>query len=231
MDFSSFFSAAKAKNGAFVQFGFETQGDSLVLRRDLAGTDFYAAFTVRGETMTAQVFERETGEKYALFDVERAEGAFVGEVREKVQEIAGEILQNCFEANDVRARYVAFIEREFGVSAEYPWAAKEGEKKGFKSERFSDFAVFRCPNKKWFALVMWISYKNLGFESDERVCVVNLKSDCAESVVDKKAIFPAYHMNKTYWITALLTSAADFDQLCALTKQSYALVSAKKPRR
>ena len=222
MDFSSFFSAAKAKNGAFVQFGFETQGDSLVLRRDLAGTDFYAAFTVRGETMTAQVFERETGEKYALFDVERAEGAFVGEVREKVQEIAGEIFQSCFVADDVRERYVAFIEREFGVSAEYPWA---------KEARYSDAAVFRCPNKKWFALVMWISYKNLGFESDERVCVVNLKSDCAESVVDKKAIFPAYHMNKTYWITALLTSAADFDQLCALTKQSYALVSAKKPRR
>ena len=35
-------------------------------------------------------------------------------------------------------------------------------------------------------------------------------------------------MNKTYWITVLLTAVTDFEKLCELTKKSYALVQ-KKP--
>ncbi|MBQ7619491.1 MAG: MmcQ/YjbR family DNA-binding protein, partial [Treponema sp.] len=108
--------------------------------------------------------------------------------------------------------------------ADFPWAQEEGAAK-----RYSDAAVFRCPNQKWFALVMEITYKNLGLANDKKVFVVNLKADPERvaDLADKKTIFPAYHMNKKHWITVLLTSATDFDLLRSLTEQSRALVMGK----
>ena len=80
---------------------------------------------------------------------------------------------------------------------------------------------------------MKIRLKSLGFESEESVWAVNLKdADSSNSkigtIVDNKTIFPAYHMNKKYWITVLLTAATDFQKLCVLTDRSFELVSGKK---
>ena len=77
---------------------------------------------------------------------------------------------------------------------------------------------------------MKIKFKNLGFASEEGVWAVNLKADSEQipQLVDQKSIFPAYHMNKKYWITILLTAVTDFEKLCDLTCQSYALVEKKK---
>ena len=231
MDFSYVFRSARPKNiEKFEEFGFKKNGEDLVLKREVPSTDFYTEIFIQGDNMTAEVFDSESGEKYALLDVKKARGAFVSEIREKVGAIVDEIVHECFLKEDLKEKYIAFIESEFGVKPDYPWAEKadsqNGTKSGFNSDRFSDYSVFRCPNEKWFALVMHISYKNLGFESDERVFVVNLKADKEqiEAIVDKKSIFPAYHMNKKYWITALLTSATDLAKLEELTRRSYELV-------
>ena len=196
-------------------------GAERFLRRELDGTDFYAEISLSDEGARAQVFERESGERYALFDVKSAGGEFLADIRNRVQGIIDEIRAECFEEEDLRARYISFLKDEFGVSADFPWA---------KEERYSDAAVFRCPSGKWFALIMHISLKNLGFESDEGVFVVNLKADSEKiaEITDKKSVFPAYHMNKKHWITVLLSSPTDFDTLCALTRQSFERVSKKK---
>ena len=47
------------------------------------------------------------------------------------------------------------------------------------------------------------------------------------NLIDKKSIFPAWHMNKKHWITVLLTAATDFEKLCELTQKSFELVSKK----
>ncbi len=90
----------------------------------------------------------------------------------------------------------ALLQKEFSAPGDKPWS-DEGD---FTS------SVYRCPNGKWFALVMQIKFKSLGFESDETVWAVNLKADAEKipELTDKKSIFPAYHMNKKYWITVLL---------------------------
>ena len=40
-------------------------------------------------------------------------------------------------------------------------------------EPYDSCTVYRCPNNKWFALIMQSKFKNLGFESDEPVWAVN----------------------------------------------------------
>ncbi len=244
MDYSHIFSSAKPLREKFAAFGFKKRGDSLVCKKALAGGDFYATLTICGETLTAHVYDAATDELYAPFDMRGARGAFVAAVREEVQKIVDDFSERCFESEDIHKKYVAFVESEFNCKAEFPWAEKCGARGDFganeravksndrasaASKRYSDAAVFRCPNQKWFALVMEISYKNLGLASDEKVFTVNLKADPERvaDLVDKKTIFPAYHMNKKHWITVLLSSATDFELLRSLTEQSRVLVMGK----
>lgn len=222
MDYSYIFSSAKPLKEKFADFGFKKREGSYVCKKTIAGGDFYATLAICGETLTAQVYDSATDELYAPFDMRGARGSFVAAVREEVQKVVDDFYEHCFESEDIHKKYVDFIERQFKCKADFPWAQEEGAAK-----RYSDAAVFRCPNQKWFALVMEISYKNLGLPNDKKVFSVNLKADPERvaDLVDNKTIFPAYHMNKKHWITVLLTSATDFDLLRSLTERSRALVS------
>ena len=90
--------------------------------------------------------------------------------------------------------------------------------------------LFRTPEKSWFALVMTVSFKNLGFRSDAPVSVVTLKHrpEHIPEIVDNHRIFNAYHMNKKHWITVILSDNMDFDLLRELTEESYRLVTGKR---
>ena len=236
MDYSYIFRSAVPDYAKFASFGFEKRGAAYICKKSLPETGFYVLLTVTGETCSAEVYESADDfpdSKYALFDVESANGSFVSQIRSQVQGIVEDFRQTCFEISDLHEKYIHFLESEFNCKPDFPWAAPKnpGEaQSSFKSGRYDDAAVFRCPNQKWFALVMNITYKNLGFENDENVFVVNLKADKdhINEIIDKKSIFPAYHMNKKYWITVLLTGVTDFDRLCSLTRRSFELVNGKK---
>lgn len=230
MDFSYIFRSAVPLYERFAGFGFEKSGDTYVLKRDLAGTDFYALLTVTGvsekdgslsaDTLAAEVFERETDERYVLFDVKQSVGTFVAELREQVRSLVEEFRSTCFESCNIREKFEAYLPKTFECAVDYPWPDYEGD---------VSTAVWRCPNNKMFALVMDITYRRFGFESDEPVSAVNLKVDPEklESLVDGKSVFPAYHMNKKHWVSVLLTSVTDWNALEEMTKRSYELVVGK----
>ena len=161
MDYSYIFSSAKPIKEKFADFGFKKRGGSCVCKKALSGGDFYALLEIRGQALTAQVYDAATDEIYAPFDMRGARGSFVAAVREEVQKIVDDFCARCFESEDIHKKYVDFIERQFNCKADFPWAEKDGEARDFGADerasaaakRYSDAAVFRCPNQKWFALV------------------------------------------------------------------------------
>ena len=64
-------------------------------------------------------------------------------------------------------------------------------------------------NKKWFALVMKVSRRKFGLDSDEVIDVVNLKLpiEMFGSFGAEDGVYPAYHMNKLHWVSVLLPDA------------------------
>lgn len=101
-----------------------------------------------------------------------------------------------------------------------------GDKPEFLFED-SDIAVFRKGvRKKWYAVIMGISKRKLGIDSDESVQVLNVKLNPNEIalLVDRVSYFPAYHMNKKHWCTILLDGTLDIDEICFRIGQSYSLV-------
>lgn len=213
MNFSHLLLCSVPEKEKLLEYGFCQQGDIFVLKKNL-DNEFYAVVEYQPDSLNVQVFEIETDEKYALLDVKNARGAFVNGIRSKVSDLVSNIVENCFESADLKSQYIEWLESYLKTKGDYPWEDKE------------NFAVYRCSNSKWFALVMRIKFKNLGFESDEPVWVVNLKADAEKipMLVDKKSIFPAWHMNKKYWITVVLTAVIDFEKLKELTLRSKQLV-------
>ena len=219
MDYSYIFRSAKIKKDSLEAAGFvTTDGTIYTMNTTVSNATFNANFTLSlsEQTLTVHLFDSATGEKYALFDIPNAHGAFVASLREEVQLLIYDIKSKCFETNDLKDDYITWIKTQFGAEPDYPWP----------DDAPYSF-VFRCPNEKWFALVMKIKYRQLGLTGDEAVWVVNMKASQNEipNLIDKKSIFPAWHMNKKHWITVLLTAATDFEKLCELTQKSYELVS------
>ncbi len=111
-----------------------------------------------------------------------------------------------------RAELFAFAASAYSTEPEYLWSSSP------------DAAVLRhSENNKWYAIVMRIPADRLGLRSSEPVDVVNIKCGAvmAGSLLMCEGIFPAYHMNKERWVSVLLGSSADSEQVKALLQMSY----------
>lgn len=117
-----------------------------------------------------------------------------------------------------RASFDKFITDYYGVKAEYPWA------------QYPAHAVYRhSSNKKWFAVVMTLPKSKLGLSEEGTADVVNLKCDpvMTGALYKEQGIFPAYHMNKTYWISILLDGSVGDEKIKWLLDLSYDLTNRK----
>ncbi|MBQ9630729.1 MAG: MmcQ/YjbR family DNA-binding protein [Treponema sp.] len=240
MTYNHLYSAYLPIERKFVPYGFtKLDNGTFFLKKDLPINDLYAELfiDIASYTLEVHVFDSKTNERYTLFDVHSSRGTFVSEVRRYVQFIIDDIFKKCFTFKNLQKDYIKFLANRFSAMPEYPWRedkshSLESQKNiPHKSTNYSDYAVFRCPNKKWFALIMNITYRQLGFatKSEEMLWCVNLKAspDKIPNLIDKKIIFPAYHMNKKHWINVIISAVCDFKKLCKLTEDSYELVLGK----
>ena len=98
---------------------------------------------------------------------------------------------------------------------------------------FPQHQVFRhSSNKKWFALAMTVTREKLGLSGEGLIDAVNLKADplLIDAMVREPGFFPAYHMNKTHWLTAALDGSADEEKLRFLIEMSFDLTKPKQVR-
>ena len=109
----------------------------------------------------------------------------------------------------------------FGTAPDYPF-----------DEDFETAVLRHKDTRKWYALVMRVSRRKFGFDSDETVEVVNLKlpTDMFGSFGSADGVYPAYHMNKLHWISVILPDAPD-DVVEFLTGVSYEATQSRKKQR
>ena len=106
---------------------------------------------------------------------------------------------------------------QYGTKPEFPWA------------KSPESAVLRCGNGKWYGLVMPVKREKLGLPEDGISDVLNVKCDplMLGSVLMQKGFFPAYHMNKSHWISVLLDGTVPLERVTAALQMSYALTAGK----
>ncbi len=121
-----------------------------------------------------------------------------------------------------RERIIQHIQDVYGVEAEYLWADTP------------DCAVFRHPgSKKWFGITMNVLSGRLGLGGEEPIDIINVKCGpiLAGSLLTEKGFLPAYHMNKTNWITILLDNTVPDEQITPLLELSYDNVAPRRKAR
>ena len=110
----------------------------------------------------------------------------------------------------------------YGTSPDYPF-----------EEDFETAVLRHKNNRKWYAIVMRVSRRKFGLDSDEIIDVVNLKlpTEMFGSFGTADGVYPAYHMNKLHWISVLLPNASD-DIVSFLVNASFEATKEKiKPRK
>ena len=120
-----------------------------------------------------------------------------------------------------KQEFLTYCLHTYGTMPDYPF------------EDLFETAVLRhADNRKWYALVMRVSRRRLGLDSDEVIDVVNLKlpTEMFGSFGAADGVYPAYHMNKLHWISVLLPDAPDH-VLSFLTNASYEATKAKAKKR
>ena len=117
--------------------------------------------------------------------------------------------------------FLDYCHNKFGTSPDYPF-----------DEDFETAVLRHADNRKWFALLMKVSRRKFGFDSDETVDAVNLKLpvEMFGSFGKADGVYPAYHMNKLHWISVLLSDATD-ETIAFLTGVSYEATKFKPLRR
>jgi len=209
------FNSKKAKEYGFV----ENQGVWTFSSTILQG-DFLMIVTVVDGVLGLQVYDQETGDLYPQVHMKSMRGTFVGSVREACLEVLYDIRKACFEVQEFLClqtkRIMTLVQENYKDQLEYLW------------EKSPDTAVLRHDdNQKWYAVLMKISWEKLDKSREGQVEVVNLKHDQVADLLVEKGIYPAFHMNKRYWISLPLDDTLSDEQILELFERSWFLTSKK----
>ena len=197
-----------------IAYGFSKIGNYYVLQSDIDVENFNVIVKIGKDSFEVNVIELPFNEEYVLFNVLDSKGKFVSKIRKKVNELIGDIVNSCFSSLDYRKLLLDYVKEKYRTIPEEPWED-------------NNHATIKTSNsKKWYGIFMSIPYKTLGLEKSGKIDVLNVKlnPDLIENLIDKKHFFPAYHMNKKYWISIVLDSDVDLNLVKSLIDESFKLV-------
>ena len=120
-----------------------------------------------------------------------------------------------------KQEFLSYCLNTYGTVPDYPF-----------DEDFETAVLRHADTRKWYAIVMRVSRRKFGFDSDEIIDVVNLKlpTEMFGSFGTADGVYPAYHMNKLHWISVLLPDAPD-DVVQFLVNVSFEATKDKRKHR
>ena len=201
-------------------YGFVENGEVWTYSCQILQGEFFMTVSITPDNVSFQVFDQETGDLYPQVHMESMTGSFVASVREACLEILYQIRKACFDVQDFicpqTKRIMAQVQEKYGNQLEYLW------------EKSPDTAVLRHEdNQKWYAVVMRIPWDKLEKGREGLVEAVNLKHDQVADLLSQKGIYPAFHMNKRYWLSLALDDSLQDEEALELIEKSWNLTVKK----
>ena len=213
------FKRRKVNTAKLLPFGFKSTDKGYVYHTDLVECQMGMTVLIDASfKVYTEITDNSSGEEYILHRVDGASGTFVGRVKSEYEAVLDEISEKCFDAEVFKSEQakavIAYIRKDYGDELEYLW------------QKFPDNAVVRRKdNQKWYAAILTVSRRKLGFDSDERIEILDLRlnPDEMEGTVDGIRYFPGYHMNKKHWITVCLDGTVPNEEIFERIDDSYGL--------
>lgn len=120
-----------------------------------------------------------------------------------------------------RQDVLAFALEQYGTEPEYLWSSAP------------EYAVLRHRNGKWYGVVMDVLREKLGLSGKGCVDVLYVKCepDLIGAFRQRDGFLPAYHMNRSHWLTVLLDGTVDRETIVSLLDMSYDLIEKRTKKR
>ena len=153
------------------EFGFILENGLYRYSVNILDGQFEMTVTVASDgKVGATVTDLSISEPYTLHLADEAVGAFVGRVRGEFEDVLLRISESCFERDvfkEVCAKQVIeYARNTYGDELEFLW------------DKYPVGAILRRKdNRKWYALLMIISKRKLGLDSDGEASVLDLRLD------------------------------------------------------
>lgn len=213
------FKNKKLNRKKLLPFGFIEKDGVFTYSSDLADAQMKMCISIYdNETLFTKVIDKSSGEEYTLHLLSDATGAFVGQVKTEYGAVLEKISSECFETDIFKSeqakRLIDFIRDKYGDELEFLW------------RKFSDNAIWRRKDaNKWYAVLLIVSKRKLGIDSDEVIEIIDLRiePDNLVKLIDNKKYFAGYHMNKKHWCTIKLDGSVPFEEICERISVSYNL--------
>lgn len=205
-------------------YGFVFDGKSYVYKKALEDSGLVIQVIISGEgKVSAQIIDTAVCEPYTMHLANSAAGEFVGRVRNEYETLLTDIAKKCcvpdvFKSNMTKA-LIAHVRDTYGDEPEFLW------------ENFPDNAIWRRKdNRKWYGVLLTVSKKKLGLESDEIVEIIDLREqpEMIKSLLEQDNYYPGWHMNKNHWYTIVLDGTVSFDEICHHIDVSYKIAGNKR---
>ena len=202
-----------------LSFGFTEQNDYYTYSEDLLDGQMKMIVNISpAGKISTQVLDNSSKEEYVLHLIDDAVGSFVGQVKTEYDELLEEISSKCFDLDVFKSEQaksvISYVKHKYGNELEFLW------------KKFPDNAIVRRKdNKKWYAALLTVSRRKLGFDSDEIIEIIDIrmKPEDIEILVDSKKYFPGYHMNKKHWVTICLDGTVSLEDIYDKIDDSYIL--------
>lgn len=197
-------------------FGFVCENGNFTVEKSFCDNQFKAFITVKKSgKIKVRVTDFENGEEFLPLRIENAQGSFIGEVRENFEKLLIQIRDNCFvktffmypQSNRITKKLIEL----YGTYPEFLWKTSPGS------------GIFRNKDgKKWYLAVLDVEGEKINKNLKGIVEVANIKlpPEKISELLKKEHFYPAYHMNKKYWITIVLNESVPDNVLLDLISES-----------
>ncbi len=201
-----------------LNYGFTPAGESYQYFTEIFDGEFVLKIIIDADG-NADTFltEKASGEEYILYKT-NASGAYIGEVRQAISDILQDISDKCYQSSVFKQpqtlRLIDYASAKYGDEPEFLW------------EKLSDYAVLRRKDtEKWYAVVLTVPKCKLGFSSDERVEILDLRipPEQMNGLMNQPGYYPGWHMNKKNWFTVILDNSIGDELLFERLHTSYTL--------
>lgn len=209
-------------------YGFRQVGQSWRYEQTFLAGAFRAVLCVQADgQVTGQVIDTMTEEEYLPLRLKNPAGSYVYGVRNAYAELLREVAAACFTelpfASEQANRLCQRIQAVWGDAPEFPW----------QKPAFADSGIFRHPaTRKWYAAVLPVTWDKVVPGREGRVELLNLKvSEAAAKVAAHASCYPAYHMNKKYWLSVALDDSMADELIWPLLVESHTFAARGKSRK
>ena len=196
------------------EFGFKKNKNEFLYKDKICDEQFEVVISISEKKKFSKVIDLLNEDEYLLVDVQDSVGEFVGKVREEYELILQDFLNCCTTPNVFQSKQaqqvIQYIREKYQDELEFLW------------KKLPEAAIWRNKgNSKWYGILMKVSERKLGLDSDKIVDVIDLRCGKEEKIVDNQKIFPGYHMNKQSWISIKLDGTMTIKEIYKRIDISY----------